>query len=165
MIPSSQSGRTTPGPFALAAVCVYAASLFSQALLSDKLGGSFGVFLFGAAQLVLVVVWIVIHTRRLRDAGRPTGMVIGIAGLYALDAVLLVLLAAFAGQAAPGVGPHAPMLDLFLLVTLLAAFAGNAPGAAQAWLAGLAAVMLLPLTIAVVFSIWAAMRPSASGGP
>ena len=43
-------------------------------------------------QVVLIWLWIVLHRRRLRDAGRPTGIAIGIAMIYALEVVLLTLL-------------------------------------------------------------------------
>ena len=42
-------------------------------------------------QVALISVWIVLHQSRLRDAGRPTGVAIGIACLYALEIVLLIL--------------------------------------------------------------------------
>ena len=47
---------------------------------------------FVLVQIVLIWLWIVLHRRRLRDAGRPTGIVIGIALIYALEVVLLALL-------------------------------------------------------------------------
>jgi hypothetical protein len=49
---------------------------------------------------------------------------------------------------------------LFMLVFLLTFFSGNSMAAVQLWLAGLLVLLLLPAVVAVIFSIWAATRPS-----
>src|SRR5689334_15624300 len=88
----SRNGRLARGPFVLAVIAVYVASFVSQILLSPAVTARAGVALFVLAQIVLIWLWIVLHTRRLRDAGRPTGIVIGIAMIYVLEVVLLVIL-------------------------------------------------------------------------
>ena len=48
-------------------------SFASQMLLSAPVTAQVSVVPFVLVQVVLIWVWIVLHTRRLRDAGRPTG--------------------------------------------------------------------------------------------
>jgi uncharacterized membrane protein YhaH (DUF805 family) len=155
---TSSSKRLSRGPFALAVIVLYALSLASQSLLSPQVAGRVSVVPFVVAQAVLIVVWVVLHQRRLRDAGRTTGTTIGIAMVYALQAVLLTLVTFFLGT--PDESSNAPILNLFLLVFLLTFFSGNSMVAMQLWLGGLLVLMLLPAVVAVIFSIWAATRPS-----
>ena len=75
----SPIGRLARGPFALAVIAVYLASFASQLLLSAPVTAQVGVVPFVLVQVALIWVWIVLHAKRLRDAGRPTGIVIGIA--------------------------------------------------------------------------------------
>jgi hypothetical protein len=151
-----------PGPFIVAALLLYIASFISQMLLSQPVTSRLSVVPFVIAQAVLIGLWIVLHRRRLTDAGRPWGTVIGIAMVYALEVVLLVILAAFIVSAGDGgaSGDNA-VLNLFVIFYLLALFNGDtALAGLQLWLMAFAAVMLLPVVIAVCFSIWAATRPS-----
>jgi hypothetical protein len=154
----SSAKRLSRGPFALAAIVVYALSLASQALLSPPVTGRVSVVPFVVAQAVLIVLWVILHQRRLRDAGRTTGTTIGIALVYALQAVLLTLVTIFLGT--PDENSNAPILNLFVLVFLLTFFSGNSMAAVQLWLAGLLVLLLLPAVVAVIFSIWAGTRPS-----
>jgi hypothetical protein len=154
----SSAKRLSRGPFALAAIVVYALSLASQALLSPPVTGRMSVVPFVVAQAVLIVLWVILHQRRLRDAGRTTGTTIGIAMIYALQAVLLTLVTIFLGT--PDENSNAPILNLFVLVFLLTFFSGNSMAAVQLWLAGLLVLLLLPAVVAVIFSIWAGTRPS-----
>jgi uncharacterized membrane protein YhaH (DUF805 family) len=154
----SSAKRLSRGPFALAAIVVYALSLASQALLSPPVTGRMSVVPFVVAQAVLIVLWVILHQRRLRDAGRTTGTTIGIALVYALQAVLLTLVTIFLGT--PDENSNAPILNLFVLVFLLTFFSGNSMAAVQLWLAGLLVLLLLPAVVAVIFSIWAGTRPS-----
>jgi hypothetical protein len=154
----SSAKRLSRGPFALAAIVVYALSLASQALLSPPVTGRMSVVPFVVAQAVLIGLWLILHQRRLRDAGRTTGTTIGIAMVYALQAVLLALVTIFLGT--PDENSNAPILNLFVLVFLLTFFSGNSMAAVQLWLAGLLVLLLLPAVVAVIFSIWAGTRPS-----
>ena len=97
-------------------------------LLSPPVTARLSVVPFVLAQIVLIWLWIVLHRRRLHDAGRPTGIVIGIAAIYALEVVLLVLLmwlmlsvpdrqAAASGEAS--------IFQLFVLLYLLALMTGD----------------------------------------
>jgi len=91
--------------------------------------------------------------------------VIGIAMVYALEIALLVILTAFvvslnaAGDG--GASGDNAVLNLFVVFYLLALFSGDFSfGGLQLWLMGFVAIMLLPVVIAVCFSLWAATRPS-----
>jgi hypothetical protein len=154
-----------PGPFIVAALLLYIASFISQILLSQPVTARLSVVPFLIVQVVLIGLWIVLHRRRLNDAGRPWGTVIGIAMVYALEVALLAILMAFivslnaAGDG--GASGDNAVLNLFVIFYLLTLFSGDTGfGGLQLWLMGFAAVLLLPVVIAVCFSIWAATRPS-----
>jgi uncharacterized membrane protein YhaH (DUF805 family) len=168
--PRSPVPRLARGPFAVAVGGVYLGIFASQVLLSPPVTAHVGVFAFVLAQVVLIALWIVLHRRRLRDAGRPAGMVYGVAAIYALEVVLLVLLvwlilASSAGLSG-GASGEATILHLFIILYLLSLMTGDPNlGALQIWMMGFAAVMVLPVLIAVVFSLWAGTRPSVSSLP
>ena len=160
----SPGAQLKPGPFALAVIAVYLLSLGSQTLLSAPVTRLAGVWLFVLAQALLIAVWIVLHRRRLRDAGRPAGMAIGIALIYALEMILLTLL--IWALTSPGALRGDPdsagsFFHLYAVIYMLAALSGDPHlGAVHAWMTGLAVVLALPIVIGVAFSFWTAMRPS-----
>ncbi len=167
MSPSSTptiSAGIRPGPFVIAVVLVYALSFVSQMLLAAPVTSRLSVLPFIVAQGVLIGMWIVLHRRRLNDAGRPWGTVIGIAAVYALEVALLVILVVFMislnATGDSGAGGDNALLSLFVIFYLLALFNGDGFGTLQLWLMGFVAIMLLPVVIAVCFSIWTATRPS-----
>jgi uncharacterized membrane protein YhaH (DUF805 family) len=171
--PSSRSllppvnARLASGPFVLAAIALYLVSFASQMLLSAPVTARVSVVPFVLVQIVLIWLWIVVHMRRLHDAGRPTGIVIGIALVYALEVVLLTLLIwILAAGGAGGASTDAGIFHLFVILYLLGVMAGDPSLAGlQVWLIGFAVVMLLPVLIAIGFSLWTATRPSASSSP
>jgi hypothetical protein len=157
-------GRLARGPFVIAAAVVYALSFASQVLLSPPVTGRMGVVPFVAAQAVLIGIWIVLHQRRLRDAGRAAGTAVGVAMVYALEVVLLTLLVWLMLSAGPadggGAGSEATLLHLFVLLYFLSLLTGDPSlGALQVWMMGFVALMILPVVIALCFSIWTATRP------
>jgi uncharacterized membrane protein YhaH (DUF805 family) len=165
----SQAGRLARGRFIVAVVVVYALSFVSQMLLSAPVTGRMSVVPFVLVQIVLIAAWIVLHRRRLHDAGRPTGIAIGIAMIYALEMVLMTLLiwivSAPAGTSTFS-DEGAGVFHLFAFLYMLGVLTGDSNlGALQVWLMGFAAVMFLPIVIAVCFSVWAATRPSQSAPP
>ena len=165
----SKNGRLARGPFLLAVIAIYLASFASQVLLSPPVTARAGGALFVVVQIALIWLWIVLHTRRLRDAGRPSGIVAGIAMIYVLEVVLLVLLIwlilASAGPSG-GASTDASIFHLFIILYLLGMMTGDPTlGALQIWMMGFAAMMLLPVAIAVVFSLWTATRTSATSPP
>ena len=65
----SWSGRLAPRPFAIAIIAVYLVSFFSQVLLGAPVTGRSGLWPFTLLQAALVWAWLVLHVKRLRDAG------------------------------------------------------------------------------------------------
>jgi hypothetical protein len=92
-----------------------------------------------------------------------------VASVYALSIVLLVILvwlvlSSTAGTG-DGVGPHAGILQLFVVLYILGSMSGDSGlGALQIWIVGLSVLMLLPVAIALGFSFWTATRPSGEVG-
>jgi hypothetical protein len=167
--PHPSSGRLAPRPFVLAVIAVYLLSFVSQTLLSAPVTARLSVLPFVLAQAVLIWLWIVLHRRRLIDAGRPTGIVIGVALIYALQVVLLTLLiwilTSTSGKSGAGdfAGETAGLFHLFAILYLLGTMTGDPTlGVLQIWLIGFVVILLLPVLIAICFSIWAATRPSLS---
>lgn len=172
MSPTAQVSASAPtppagikrGPFAAAVSLVYLLSFVSQMLLSPPVTSRMNVVPFVLVQGVLIGLWVVLHRRRLRDAGRPSGTAIGIAMVYALAVALLViavwlLLSNEAGN--DGAGSEASILYLFVILYFLAQLTGDPTlGALQIWVMGFVVLMLLPVVIALGFSIWTATRPS-----
>ena len=159
------SGRLAPKPFVFGALLVYLASFLSQFLLAAPVIGRGGVIPFVAVQLVTVWSWYALHAMRLRDSGRSTGMALAISILYGLGIVLLLLivtlLAAVAPEKATGLDPVAAgFLEFFLLVYLIAMLAGDPNlGVFGYVMLGVLALIIVPMLISVVFSVWAALRP------
>lgn len=159
----SPSGLLAPQAFLLCAVAVYLGGIASQALTLRAVLLRAGLWPFAAAQAVLIWIWLVVHVKRLRDAGRPVGLAIGASVLYALAVVLLLLVAAAffpMPDALSGNGSANTALGLILLLWVVAALAG-APSYDLGWLmvAILMASALLPPLIAVAVTLWAATRP------
>jgi hypothetical protein len=163
---STSAARLERLPFVVAVVTVYLLGFASQMLLSGPVASRLGVVPFVAAQAVLIWFWVGLHVRRLRDAGRPTGTVFGVASVYALSVVLLVILLWLVLSAADsgGAGPNAGILQLFVVLALLGSMGRDSGlGALQIWVVGFAVLMLLPVAIALGFSIWAGMQPNGGG--
>jgi uncharacterized membrane protein YhaH (DUF805 family) len=154
--------RLARGPFALAAIALYAISFVSQALLTAPVTKHVSVAPFVLAQIVVIWLWVEIHRRRLRDAGRPTGIAIGIAMVYALEVILLALLIWALTASAAQTGDTASIFHLYVLLYMLGSISGESSLASlQYYLMSVAAVMFIPTAIAIVFSLWTATRPSA----
>lgn len=157
------AARLAPVPFAIAIIAVYALSFLSQTLLSAPVTDRVNVWPFVLVQAVLIAAWIVLHRRRLHDAGRPTGLVIGVAAIYVIEVVLLVLIIYLMLESASarsgGASTDATIFQLFVFLYLLALMTGDPTlGALQMWMIGFSVILLLPVGIAIFFSIWAATR-------
>ena len=165
--PLPAHGRIAPRPFAVGVVAVYALSFLSQVLMSPPVTVRFGVLPFAILQALLTWAWFVLHARRLRDAGRPIGPAIAIAVLYVLAMVLLMLLLLLmdptsARSAPPSRGRSLSEVWVFLL--LFSTFAGEATlGFFHVLALGILALILVPVAIAIGFSIWAGTRPAVAG--
>jgi uncharacterized membrane protein YhaH (DUF805 family) len=167
--PLSPSGHMKPGPFIMAVLAVYLLSFGSQALLAPQVTARAGVWAFAIVQAVLIWVWYALHVRRLNDAGRPAGLAMGIAIVYALEVLLLVIvvwLILTSGFEEGGTREEAGLLRLFVFLYLIARLTGDpALGGLGYWLMGFAVVLLLPVAIALGFTLWAATRKSARTAP
>ena len=163
----SASGRIAPRPFALGVIAVYALSFLSQVLLSPPVTVQFGILPFVILQALLMGAWVALHVRRLRDAGEAISPAIAIAVLYALAMVLLMLLAdQMIGPDVSAVGTDVPgrsFSELWVFLLLFSAFASEASlGFFHLLALGIFALILIPVAIAIGFSIWAGTRPAAA---
>ena len=110
---------------------------------------------------MLIWLWFTLHSKRLRDAGVGSGLVAGVALLYALSVVLLVIVeASFAGAISGQTGDAkaASGLELILLVSVIALLLGSAHyDLTSAVVAILLAVEFIPIVLAIGTTIWAAI--------
>jgi len=159
-LPFSTSGRLASKPFAIGAVALYVAIVASQILLSTR----GGLALFAVAQAVLTWIWYALHAKRLRDAGCPTGTALGIAVLYGISMVLLVLLAQLlSGVGGSGSNNPDSAWAPFIIVAFLIAMLSGEPNLGLFFHVALVILMMVfaPLAIALGYSVWAGTRPSA----
>lgn len=166
----SPTGRLARGPFVIAIVIVYVLSLASQYLLTLPVTTRLRMWSFALLQLVLLFAWYVLHCRRLHDAGRRTGLALGIAILYALAIVLLLLIITTI-TASPESGTT-PMRDgafaltMFILLYIIGVLLQDPQAGALGY--GLLVFflgVLTPFLISLGFTIWTATRPSAPTSP
>jgi uncharacterized membrane protein YhaH (DUF805 family) len=160
----SPAGRLAPGPFMLAVVIVYVLSFASQLLLSTKVMPGVGLWAFALAQLALLWGWYSLHARRLRDAGRSTGLAAGIAIVYALAVLLFLLVLGFLQVSGDPSNPQSDLLMAWFAFAYVLGMLYSAAdfGAVGLILAAFALIALAPFVLAVGFSIWAATLPSAA---
>jgi predicted Kef-type K+ transport protein len=87
----------------------------------------------------------------------------GIAVIYAIEVVLLaivigLMLTSTAGTS-DSAGPDSSILNLFVILYFLTLLSGDpSGGVVQIWIAGFVILLILPVVVALVFSIWAATR-------
>ena len=163
---ASTEGRLARKPFALGVLGVYVASIGGQALLSGDVTSRAGLWPFILVQAALIWIWLVLHIRRLRDAGEGPAAAIGIALVYILSLGLLLMLVTFFTNPNAGSGPigenpandaaSATLLVLFLFAIL------NTPdfGVFTTILKGLILIAFLPAVISLLFSVRTGMRRS-----
>ena len=165
----SLSGRLSAGPFAMAAVAVYILGLASQCLLTWPVTARAGLLPFILLHAVLLWVWFAIHAKRLRDAGRDIGSAVGIAIVNVLAITFLLMVISFLvspveGQ--PGETAGGVLGTWVVLVLLIEIFSGASN---LGWLGKVLMVIvgiaMLPVLLAVGFSIWAGTRPSLQARP
>jgi uncharacterized membrane protein YhaH (DUF805 family) len=164
----SASGRIAPRPFALGVIGVYVLSLLSQVLLSPPVTTHWSVWPFMLAQAPLIWAWFALHAKRLRDAGEPANLVVAIAALYTLAIILLMLLLdPIIGPEPAGADlPRGSFADLWIVLRLFGALAGQPDtGFFYALALVMLAMVLIPIAIALGFSIWTGTRPRAADAP
>ena len=158
------SGRLAPKPFALGVLLVWVGGVASQFLLTGEVIARVGVWPFIAVQAALIWIWLILHVRRLRDAGQGPAAVIGVTLIYVLSIGLLLLLVAFfthPDAVAPSAGAS-PAGDA-AIGTLLVVFLFNIMftpdfGVFSTIFKGLILIAFAPAVISLLFSIRTGMR-------
>ena len=160
----SPGGRMRPQPFIYAAAAVYLAGIASHLLTAPDVLLRAGLWPFVAVQIVLTWIWFTLHAQRLHDAGRTSGLAVGVCLLYVLSIVLLLIVADSFFNTSNG-----PMADanatgalwLILVLYIVAALLGSTQyDLGWVVVAILTLLALLPIVVALAFTAWAATRPS-----
>jgi uncharacterized membrane protein YhaH (DUF805 family) len=160
------SGRLTSRPFAVAVAVVYFVGLTSQILLTKPVLDRAGLSPFIVLHAVLLWAWFTIHAKRLRDAGRGIGPAVGIAVVNVLAIVLLLLVIAFLispveGQ--PGETAGGVLATWIVLIVLIKILSGaTSLGWLGIFLLILFGIAMIPILLALGFSIWAGTRSSVA---
>jgi uncharacterized membrane protein YhaH (DUF805 family) len=160
----SAQGRIAPKPFAVGVIAVYVTTLLAQLLLSPPVIGHGGLALFAFVQTLAIWSWFCLHAKRLRDGGRGVGAAVAIAILYGLAVVLFLLLVALIAEPIPKDATNAPsahLADFFVLLLPLALLTGDPiPGLFAYVVMAVVMLILIPILMAIGFSIFAFGRPS-----
>jgi uncharacterized membrane protein YhaH (DUF805 family) len=158
----SPRGRLKPQPFIYGAIAVYLLGAASQFLTETDILRRGGLWLFIAAQLLLIWIWFCLHAKRMHDAGRSSGLTVGIALLYLLSVVLLLIFVdgflttadAPLGQASAG--------GALLMLYIFSALVGSGQYDLTWVVVGILIFMaVVPIVLAIGFTLWAVSRPSA----
>ncbi len=161
----SPSGRLKVQSFIYGSVAVYLFGLASHLLTTPDVLHRFGLWPFIAVQVIVIWIWFCLHGKRLHDAGRSSGLALGIALLYLLSVVLLLVIAdSFFNTASGLMGDANGSAALYLLLALyVAATLMGSPHYDLAWVAValLTSMAFVPIAVALAFTGWAATRPSA----
>lgn len=162
---SLTKGRLAPMPFALGVAGVWIAGIASQFLLIGEMIARAGLWPFIAAQAALIWIWLVLHTRRLRDAGQSPAPAVGVILTYLLSVALLLLLVAFfthpdaAGPSSVGESPARDAATGTLLVVFLFNILFTPDfGVFSTIFKGLIVIAFAPAIISLLFSIRTGMR-------
>jgi len=165
----SPLGSLSPRTFAPAVVLVYAAGLLSYLLLMGSVTAVTGALAFLLAQAMVTWIWYMLHAKRLRDCDRPTGLALAIATLYALSVILFLLLIVLvtSGDMAQSVDavPRTHIDLLAVLGSIGMILRHSNIGASGYLILAFLALSLLPVAIAVCFSLWVGTRASAPAKP
>ena len=162
----SFSGRLARKPFAFAAAAVYLIGFLSQFLLAAPVVMRASILPFLLVQILAGWAWTALHIKRLRDAGRPTGGAVALAILYTLGLILFLLVIAIVVQPATSGPDAAPATDygqMLLLIFLIAILLNTSSLGVFAYaIFAVLVLVMLPILIAVVFTIWVGTRPTAT---
>lgn len=156
-------GGLAPRRFALGVSAVWIAGIATQFLLTGEVVGRTGLWPFIVVQAALIWLWLLLHVRRLRDAGEGPAAAVGVALIYLLSIALLVLLVAFFthpdATATGGENPAGDAATGTLLMLFLFAIVFKPDfGVFTTILKGLILIAFVPSVISLLFSIRTGMR-------
>ena len=162
---TSTEGRLGRKPFFLYVLAIYLAGLAAQLLLVPQVMARGGVWPFVLAQAILLWAWLAVHIKRLRDAGQGPAGAVGVALIYALAIVLMLLMVAFLtnpnSPAAPvGQGDDSAAFSLLLLVVIFSLLFSPDFGVFMTILKLIIFIACLPAIMALVFSVITGLRKS-----
>ena len=160
----SPAGRLEPRPFIAGAVGVYLVGAATQLLTTAEVARRVGLLPFVAVQLVLVWIWFCLHGKRLHDAGRSSGLAVGVSLLYLLSVMLLLIVADgfFATSSQPlGDANAGGALWLIMLLYIVSMLGGSSQyDLAFVVVAILIALTFLPIVVALAVTAWTARLKS-----
>ena len=157
----SAAGRIAPKRFAVGVALVYLVAFLSQLLISPRMMLHAGVLPFALIQGVAIWAWFCLHVKRLRDADRDPGLAMAIAVLYGLGMILLLLVVALSVPPDEMLNQSGHASSHILIVPYLIEVLSGDLGLFAHVAAGIAALIVAPMLIALGFSVWAATRPRA----
>ena len=160
----SPAGRLEPRPFIIGAIGVYLVGVVSQPLSTANIVRPAGLLPFAAVQLVLLWIWFCLHGKRLHDAGRSSGLALGVALLYLLPMGLLVLATDALWPTSSQSFGDADVAGVQWLIMLMYVV-GMLGGSGQYDLLTVAVVVLialafLPIVVGLAVTVWAARLDS-----
>ena len=144
-------------------LAVWLAGIATQWLLSGEILYRAGVWPFIATQAALIWIWLVLHIKRLRDAGQGPASAIGVAIVYALAIGLMIMLVAFftnpnAGGGSTGNEAGDAAAATLLVLFLFAIVFKPDFGVFTTILKGLILIAFLPAVVSLLFSIRTGLR-------
>jgi len=168
---TSLDGRLGRRTFWLSLLVVYLAGVAAQVLLMPDVLARSGIWPFCAVEAALIWAWLVIHIKRLRDAGQGPATAVAVAIIYALAVVLLMVLIAFLtnpnavatpGDAAQAAGNTAgsTWLGFFLVFAIFGVLFSHDFGMFMVILKLMIFLACLPTLISIVFSLVTGSRKS-----
>ena len=162
----SPQGRLRPRPFLIGIAVVYLAGAASHLLTVSDVTARVGIWPFAIAQAALTWLWFILHAKRLHDAAQGPGLAIAVALLYLLSLALLLILATnflTGAESTLGNANATSALELILLLYIVMTLAGSLHyDLTSVVVSILTLCALAPIVIALVFTLWAATRPSAA---
>lgn len=170
----SANGRIDRRTFGWCVLAVYVLGFFSQALLSANVLARAGVVPFVLVQAALIWAWLALHIKRLRDANKGPAGAIGVAIVYALAVLLIVLVVSlFSGLSTPsadrppGTPPSASdtLLAMFFVLLLISMLTSADFGMFALIVKILVLIAFLPPLISFLFSLRTGLREPAAVAP
>ena len=160
----SPSGRLSHARFWLAVLAVYLLGIASQMQTAPLVLERTSLWPFAAAQIVILWSWYALHAKRLRDAGRSSGLAAGVAIIYLLALVLFLMLLFFLMMPEGASGdtvPASSFVGLYVLLWVFGLF-GDRPsaGMVEVYALGVLAVVSAPFLLVLGCSLWAGTRRS-----